>query len=260
MEWPPFSEEPRVAFVTRSEIANWKIASDLIKNKCKMCEPAVRSEYASIALEDGDLVGLLYDYTIQSGWFFQKKKWVLTIGGFVVVQYRGDDFYVDLICAKGAKGGGKALLLQTTKFAKTARNPRTGLPRFRTISLSSVPNALEFYMRAAFVPGDGDPCNRGTWMAKRISARSGGYRFRKCLAEHSPMHWGPPGSGHPLPAKSNASAQTNQTSYGTNNDNNTGNSRRRSKRPRNAAAGPRAAARAPGKPRRRLMVVRPRMA
>jgi hypothetical protein len=254
MEWPAFSKTPRVAFVTKNESAHWARAAGLIEKSATICEPVVFASYASQSLRGADLVVLLYQYWGRGSY----KDGIVDVMGFVVVKFIGSDFYVELICS-AHKGGGKMLLMETTKFATTARDPRTGLARFKTMSLSSVPSALKFYMRAAFVPGDADPCDRATWMAKRISARSGGYRYRKCLADHSPNHWGPPESGHPLPAKSRNSARTNQTSYSTSSLANSANSGRR-KRARNTANSAATSARGGNvpRPRRRLVVVRRR--
>ena len=131
--------------------------------------------------------------------------------GFVIVKAVKMDFYVNVICAeqhdksKNSPRFGSLLMQKTIEYARTHG--------FMTMSLSALDHVKDFYVRFNFKAGDGDPCSR-EWKAKRIKARSAGYRFRKCLVGAEEANFVPASqvrNSYRLPAKSQGRATTELT-------------------------------------------------
>jgi hypothetical protein len=131
--------------------------------------------------------------------------------GFVIVRAVERDFYVNVICAeqhdksKNSPRFGSLLMQKTIDYARTHG--------FRTMSLSALDHVKDFYVRFNFKAGDGDPCSR-EWKAKRIKARSAGYRFRKCLVDAEEANFVPASqvrNSYRLPAKTQGRATTELT-------------------------------------------------
>ena len=132
------------------------------------CQGRVQYAYGKDAVKRAHYVFLAEDTKL-----LRSGETRVKLCGFLLLQFRGNEAYIDVVCSKDGTGG--KLIKAAEMFAHKSGKP--------VMKLSALPNVINYYNQKHGYRHTNSPCVENPRIRQRGNAIDG-YRMTKCLPFH----------------------------------------------------------------------------